>query len=265
MRIINPDNCLIHNKVFKKSIVDYNIMLKIIEGDNVEVIQSNQDLLAIKSTSTPAWMWVWIDPEKSEVERQALLNDLADYEMESHFDTIWGYEYIVNEFTAIISLNTGVTYKINPGMNAYTCTSPCTNPCKYELLKADEWYIDIVTRIYLESHEDLTLSKAKEITADLIQNGCIYLLKDNKEYVSMVNITHISMGYARINSVYTPIRLRCKGYATDLMVQLSKKLLSDNLVPVLYTEIDNLASNRVYRKVGYVNTGIIVNANLIKD
>ena len=265
MKVTTPDNCLVHDEVFQKSIIDYNIMLKIIEDDKAIIVQSGQELLAIKSANTPTWMWIWIDPDRSETERKELIDELAAYETESHFETIWGYEEIVNDFVAIISLKIGVQYKINPGMNVYYCPSILIDTFKYKLVKADTKHIDVVSRIYHESHEEMESANANDVALNLIRNGCVYLLIANNEYVSMANVKHISMGYARINAVYTPIKLRCNGYATDLIAQLSKNLLDDNLIPVLYTEIDNLASNKVYRKVGYINTGRIVNARLIKS
>lgn len=265
MRRINPDNCLIHSEVFQKSIVDYNIMLKLIEDDKVIIMQSDDALLAIKSAKSPVWMWVWIDPDKLEKERHNLLNELIAFETESSIESIWGYEEIVKSLAEIVSLNKGAHYKLNSGMNAYYCPSVIIDTHKNTLVKANIELKDEISKLYLDSHEGVDTTKAEEVALELIQNGSVYLLKNEKEFVSMANVKHISMGYARINAVYTPIRLRCNGYATELMAQLSKQLLDDNLVPVLYTEVDNLASNKVYRKVGYLNTGKIVNASLIKE
>ncbi|MHA1110922.1 MAG: GNAT family N-acetyltransferase [Promethearchaeota archaeon] len=45
--------------------------------------------------------------------------------------------------------------------------------------------------------------------------------------------------------------LRKKGYATECVAKLSKKLLEDYEYCVLFTDLGNPTSNSIYQKIGY--------------
>lgn len=75
--------------------------------------------------------------------------------------------------------------------------------------------------------------------------------------VSMANISHRSMRHARINSVYTPNEQRKNGYASALMAELSFMVLKEGLIPMLYADITNSDSNKVYKSLGYKECGRI--------
>lgn len=259
MRIIQPKESLLYDEVFKKSIVDYTIMINLAEYDDVLIYQSDKNLLAIQQIGSP--MWIWVDPSISSLDRKALLRELAIKVSKNNISMVFGYEDIVKYFSEHLSSSKGTNYKINPGMNAYYCPTVLIKSFKHEMLKADTTFVNTVADIYARSNEGINKESANTIATSLIQNVCVYLLKADDKYVSMANISQISLGYARINSVYTPVKHRSKGYATDLMTQLSTKLIADYLVPVLYTDEANPISNRVYRKVGYVKTGRIISAS----
>jgi hypothetical protein len=57
----------------------------------------------------------------------------------------------------------------------------------------------------------------------------------------------------RINFVYTPIEFRGKGYASACVAALSQAMLnSGRRFCYLFTDLSNPASNRIYRRLGYV-------------
>jgi ribosomal protein S18 acetylase RimI-like enzyme len=56
----------------------------------------------------------------------------------------------------------------------------------------------------------------------------------------------------RVSWVYTPKEKRGRGYASLLVAELSRKLLSDgNQFCFLYTDLSNPTSNGIYQKIGY--------------
>ena len=46
-----------------------------------------------------------------------------------------------------------------------------------------------------------------------------------------------------------------KGYAGALVGNLCKIIHSENRVPMLYTDMSNPASNKAYKKVGFIECG----------
>jgi len=73
----------------------------------------------------------------------------------------------------------------------------------------------------------------------------------------MVNIAHKSPQYVHINNVYTPIEQRKKGYASVMVAAISSILIKEGLTPMLYADITNNNSNKVYKKIGFIERGRI--------
>ena len=60
----------------------------------------------------------------------------------------------------------------------------------------------------------------------------------------------------RIGPVYTPPKLRGRGYATALVADLSQRLLDEGRrYCFLYTDLANPTSNAIYERIGYVRVG----------
>jgi predicted GNAT family acetyltransferase len=56
----------------------------------------------------------------------------------------------------------------------------------------------------------------------------------------------------RINSVYTPPQFRGRGYASNLVAQLTQRLLGEGrMFCFLHTDVSNPTSNKIYQAIGY--------------
>ena len=70
--------------------------------------------------------------------------------------------------------------------------------------------------------------------------------------VSMAFATPPVAGVSRITLVYTPSEHRRHGYASACVAELAARTLSAEAEQViLYTELENPTSNRVYRRIGF--------------
>lgn len=91
----------------------------------------------------------------------------------------------------------------------------------------------------------------------MIGTGNLYLWCADDIPVSMANIAYRSPRHARINTVYTPVEHRKKGYASAIVAEMCCLLHSEKLVPMLNADLKNPDSNKVYRKVGFIEAGKI--------
>lgn len=64
--------------------------------------------------------------------------------------------------------------------------------------------------------------------------------------------------YSKITSVYTMPGHRRRGYAINLVHGVTETILSDGLIPILYTDSGYAASNACYQKIGYKQVGSLV-------
>lgn len=82
-----------------------------------------------------------------------------------------------------------------------------------------------------------------------------YVLEKESKIVAQAVIGRELMKGQCISGVYTPKEERRKGYAYNLVYELSKKSLKEGAdYCVLYTDAENPISNYIYEKIGYVKS-----------
>jgi predicted GNAT family acetyltransferase len=75
---------------------------------------------------------------------------------------------------------------------------------------------------------------------------------DDELPVSMVGISPEVAGIVRIGPVYTPPAQRARGYAGSAVAAVSRRTLARGARRcMLYTDLDNPTSNKIYAEVGY--------------
>jgi hypothetical protein len=90
-------------------------------------------------------------------------------------------------------------------------------------------------------------------TADrLIALGRAFLWIDDGRPVGMAAWAGKTPNGIRINFVYTPPELRGRGYASNLVAQLTQRMLDEGRkFCFLFTDRNNPTSNSIYRNIGY--------------
>lgn len=113
-----------------------------------------------------------------------------------------------------------------------------------------------------EANENINRSQAEQIAANFIKNQSLHLWETNSRIVSMANTSRKTKHGASINAVFTPDQFKKKGYATNAVAALSRKLLNQGFeFCSLYTDRENPTSNGIYKRIGYyeVGTSIVYN------
>jgi len=90
----------------------------------------------------------------------------------------------------------------------------------------------------------------EEVLARRVAAGQFWLWQDN-ETCSVAAHTEPVGGITRIQAVYTPPALRCRGYASACVSALSARLHDAGYRCILYTDLANPVSNKLYRRIGY--------------
>ena len=81
------------------------------------------------------------------------------------------------------------------------------------------------------------------------------LVWHDQQPVSMVGVTPEVAGVVRIGPVYTPPALRRRGYAGSAVAAASRRALAQGAQRcMLYTDLENPTSNKIYAEVGYRRT-----------
>ncbi|HZC72104.1 MAG TPA: GNAT family N-acetyltransferase [Jatrophihabitans sp.] len=78
----------------------------------------------------------------------------------------------------------------------------------------------------------------------------LWLAPDDRP-VSMAARRPPAAGVSRIGPVYTPPDQRRRGYGTAVTARAAFDILDSTAVPVLYTDVANPTSNKIYRAIGF--------------
>lgn len=126
-------------------------------------------------------------------------------------------------------------------------------PGQLRLAAADD--LDLIAQWFaafeaeaLDKHD---VVRAAERAADRVRGRQMYLWEDT-EPRAMAGWGRPTANTVSVNAVYTPPQWRGRGYATAIVAELSRQLLSDEYrTCVLFTDTSNFTSNDIYRQIGY--------------
>lgn len=111
-----------------------------------------------------------------------------------------------------------------------------------------EFEREALTAIVRDEHGT---QRAIDARLDAGESGGFTLWEDADRPVSMTGWTRIPGG-ARIGPVYTPAAERGRGYASNLVAEVSSQMLERGAEACfLYTDLGNPTSNGIYQEIGY--------------
>lgn len=151
-------------------------------------------------------------------------------------------------------------YKIGMAQKIYQLSKViAARPVAGSISVCTEKHQDLITQwVYefsLESlpHEANSIERAREFAVNKIPKGEVYIWSDEAGIpVSMNSVGRPTKHGISVSAVYTPKNLRKKGYASALVAGTSQRMLEQGKkICVLYTDLSNPTSNKIYQKIGY--------------
>lgn len=89
--------------------------------------------------------------------------------------------------------------------------------------------------------------------------GWLWMLSDHDVPCAMAAATPAASGVRRVQAVYTPLDQRGKGYGAAITAAVSQAVIDGDDRAVLFTDLANPTSNRIYRRLGYRSCGEFMN------
>ncbi len=95
------------------------------------------------------------------------------------------------------------------------------------------------------------LGDVEGVVDEISRSGAHWLWIDGDRPVALASRRPVEGGSARIGPVYTPPGDRGRGYGSAATSAATRDVLDLGAVPVLFTDLDNPTSNKIYQALGY--------------
>lgn len=111
----------------------------------------------------------------------------------------------------------------------------------------------------MNNDNKMSLEKTHNDIQMLYDSKTFFVWRNDMGKIVCMASYSITDGQAKVSHVYTPLEERKKGYASNLIYNITNVLLAKNLTPCLYTDYNYLPSNKAYMNVGYKDNGVLIN------
>lgn len=269
MKQIDKNNKIFNSKEFQKDKYKFDLIYKILENDNALLISDEENyIIARGDVKYPSWIWTKdkISQEKVQELEEVLKLYLRENKKDKFVCKKELYEQFLNDDLKILNkedyfeMGTLICNKVN---------KPKITDGKIDRVKKEE--LDIISKFwYLSTHEmnnvaPLTIEQAKKDAKQMIESDNFYIWRNKEGKIVCMAIYVVNNGQAKVSHVYTDEEERGKGYSANLIYEITKKILEDGLIPLLYTDYNYYYSNKSYKNAGYEDTGILINFTCSKN
>lgn len=241
--------------------VSYTVLYKILDDDCDHIFSDGKSFIICHSNPPyPVWAWRNSDTGKETAQMMAscikknfpldkfnltvdkqTLADMAEYD---------DYFSNVEIKMELLSYRLDIIKEVN-----YSCDG------KMEIANIED--LDCLAKIWQDMAYEMEgfefdIEHCRESVLYQIEEHRLFVWKnDRDEIVATTNFGTLDK-YGKIAGVYTLPEYRRRGYAINLVSEVTKIILEKGLVPTLYTDGNYSASNDCYKKIGYEQVGQLV-------
>lgn len=232
----------------------YSVMHKILCQPCEKIVTDHERLVVCYSGAPyPVWVWMPDGAQEGELER-------AWRVMREAFPR--GYRFIVKEPLAEHILRRDPEMSETMRMFAYGCSQTIAPkkalPGEYGAAQRSDAALvaSWIGAFHDESGVDVQDEAAYRAEAEqLIGMKRLFLWKDERGTPCAMCGVRQDGDRASITHVYTPENLRRRGYAANLVYRVTRAILAQGMIAMLYTDASYAASNACYTQIGYVKMG----------
>ncbi|WP_025697937.1 GNAT family N-acetyltransferase [Paenibacillus forsythiae] len=261
VKLADRDSVL-NGEMFLKDEIRYNLLHLICGSpEALRIKRRNEDLIFAQ---TPGFNpWLWLSPELAEEQKDEMLRKLAEHVSSREFPGVSADPETAESFARYYASVRGLQYETFMTLEAYTC-SEIRPPAGVEgvIERANARHAERVAADMSAFSKEVfgftpMPDEVYRAATAAIGTGGLYLWNAGGAPVAMARIAHRTARHARINDVYTPPGERKKGYASAIVAAISGYCIREGLTPMLYADVNNPDSNKVYRSIGFAGAGRI--------
>lgn len=236
--------------------ITYSVLIKILQGTCTDIFTDHEK--SVVCYSCPPWpVWVWCRDLSLVKEIGACLKE--NFPVEQGYNIILSYELLEQ-------LRQGDDYFRRAGnkmgLLSYRLDhiNPIEYPCEGDMDLVREEEVSSLIGVWQAMHMEMegrqfTPEHCEETIRRMVREKNLFAWRLEDGTIAALTGKGDQAPYSKITSVYTLPRHRRKGYAINLVHGVTKTILDDGLIPILYTDAGYEASNACYQKIGYKLVG----------
>ncbi|MFJ7934710.1 GNAT family N-acetyltransferase [Sporosarcina sp. NPDC096371] len=227
------------------------------ENPFMATIEEDGRVLALFQMTPPHPLnLIFVDEKRVEESMDLLIKKLLQHEIEiSSVISLKAWAYC---FVEKWEAQTGMTHQLLMDQGLYRLDEVnetlLQSPGSWRF--ADEGDCSIIEKWYTIFEEDTGLpitriEDVKKRVAAFLSEREVFLWEHGGKVVSMMKKSRPSKHGVTVSLVFTPHEERKKGYARTMVASCSTELLKSYDFCVLYTDLMNPTSNKIYQEIGY--------------
>lgn len=248
--------------LLQEETITYSVLIKILQEECADIFTDLENVIVCHSGWLyPVWIWCR-DVEDVHSVAQIIRCIREELPMEQGYVHIMSYE-LLEKLRETDEYFRGIGEKM--GLLSYRLDTLCDIqvPCDgYMSLVRQEEIPSLVgvwqdMRREMEGH-DLPPERCLNSMHRLVNENSLFAWRIGEGTIVALTGRGDQGVYSKISSVYTLPAHRRRGYAMHLVHAVTKGMLSDGLIPILYTDAGYRASNECYQKLGYRQVGRLI-------
>lgn len=238
--------------------ITYSVLYKILTGVCTDIYTDGEGIV-IAYSAPPYPIWVWCREESSRAVAEVCRCLKANFPLEQ------GYVIILSDSLrqALADLDDGFAgAEEKMGLLSYRLDALAEVPpaCDGTMQLVGQEEIEaliphwIAMRVEMEG-KTITEDHARTTMTRMAGEKCLFAWKNDAGETVALCARGDQPPYSKVTSVYTLPEHRRRGYCQNLVYAVTKRMLRDGFIPILYTDADYAASNACYQKIGYRQIG----------
>lgn len=242
--------------------ITYSVLMKILQGPCRNIFTDHENVVVCYS-GPPYPVWAWCRDPEEETTVMAIASCLKE---QLPLDTVRAC-IMPAALAERLKQADGYFREARPGMGLLSyrlddINSVC-HPCEgyMGLVRREEiqGLIDVRHDMVMEMEGvEQSREHCEETIYRMVKEQNLFAWRTNAGKIVSLTARGDQGQYSKITSVYTLPAYRRKGYAINLVHGVTKTILADGLIPILYTDAAYGASNECYQKIGYRQVGSLV-------
>ena len=267
MRLVTSNDPIFDNLIDEKSRIVYHLLFQIKKDPKAFIVTNDTSyIFAQDSKRTPNWVFINQKPDDlTTSELTALISGMIKL---NPLLRVNGNSEFLRPILEAVSTRSGVTLKVDVPMSVYYCKKLSKAPSKGQMISPKEMHRERLKELISSMSRDndgllLDADDSEKYISSMVHSNSIFLWEDEK-IVSIAKIASKTDNYARINTIFTALEERDKGYTKMLIGELSDKLISEGLTPIIYADSRIEAKIDAFKQLGYEKAGEITQYSFVQ-